>query len=343
MALWANLHGAFPAGLMLLGCWWLARVLGKSDAPSRTGAAARFIVPSLYVTASTLATLCNPYGWDIYRYVLQTSNLAAARGIDEWLPPAFDQLIGLAFYGSLPVVAALVMLAWKKRGAPLVSVHELALIACFLPLACGSVRMVAWWLILLAPMIAGRIATIWPQVKDTVSPEPNRGAAVSVACLSLVALFSVPGWQRFNPLALIRPADPTTAEVHEAQALLAREFEQGRVFSRFEWGEYLSWAAHPRFTVFMDGRIEIYPNEIWQAYATVTCGQPGWSEILDAYHVDALLLDSEYHERTGLLPKIEQSHSWQRTHQVGKAIVFTRSQAAGSIITATADGSNASR
>lgn len=326
MAFWANLHGAFPAGLMLLGCWWLASVFGRSGAPSRTRTAARLVPPTVYVIASTMATLCNPYGWSIYRYVLQTSNIAATRGIDEWLPPGFDRLIGVAFYTSLPVIAAVLVLAWRKRGATFLSVHEIALIACFLPLACGSVRMVAWWLILTAPMIAGRVATIWPHVKDAASLQPNRGAAVSVGVLSLAMLLSLPAWQRYNPLMFMRPIDSTTAEVHEAQSRLANDLKQGRVFSRFEWGEYLSWAAHPRFTVFMDGRIEIYPEHVWQAYAAVTCGQAGWSQILDDYQIDALLLDAEYHRRTGLLQQVEQSHSWQRSHQVGNAVVFTRSQ-----------------
>ena len=48
-------------------------------------------------------TLANPYGWGIYLYVGQTSNVAAARGIDEWLPPAWDQRIGLAFFASMPL------------------------------------------------------------------------------------------------------------------------------------------------------------------------------------------------------------------------------------------------
>ena len=37
-----------------------------------------------------------------------------------------------------------------------------------------------------------------------------------------------------------------------------------RVFTRLEWGEYLDWAAHPKARVFMDGRIEIYPDDVWQ-------------------------------------------------------------------------------
>ena len=326
MTLWPNLHGAFPAGIMLLGCWWLAAAWTAWRVPAPP-ARRRCLLLGVCLAAGALATLANPYGWDIYRYVGQTSNTAAARGIDEWLPPGFNQRIGLAFFGSLPILAALIALARKKRGAAPLTTRELLLLGCFGVLACGSVRMVAWWLLAIAPMLAWRIALLWPSACVATNPRPNRGAAFSVAGLLVAMLLSLPGWQRFNPLFLLRPADTTTAEVHAAQALLVQDIDGPRVFSRFEWGEYLSWAAHPRLKVFMDGRIEIYPDDVWQAYATVTCGQAGWAKILDDYHIDALLLDAAYHRRTGLLDQVERSAHWQRRHQVGNAVVFVRGEA----------------
>ena len=38
---------------------------------------------------------------------------------------------------------------------------------------------------------------------------------------------------------------------------------QGRLFTRLEWGEYVDWAgADKRLSPFMDGRIEIYSDDI---------------------------------------------------------------------------------
>ncbi len=325
MALWANLHGAFPAGLMLLGCWWLAALwVALAERTATHCRRARRL--GLCLAAAILATLANPYGWGIYLYVAQTSNLAAARGIDEWLRPEFNQLIGLAYFVSLPIVVGLVVVAWKKKTA-LPTVRELLLVCCFLPLACGSVRMVAWWLLAMAPFLARRIALLWPATDNSTTLKPNRGASISVVALGLAMVFSLPGLQRFNPLMRLRPIDPTTAQVHDAQEFLAGHLDAGRVFSRFEWGEYVSWAGHPRLKVFLDGRIEIYPDAVWQAYADVTCGQPNWQAVLDDYHIDALLLDVNYHRWTGLLPQVEQSPHWQRRHQVGNAVVFVRGEA----------------
>src|SRR5438128_4994279 len=72
MALWANLHPAFPAGLMLIGCFALAAVWEGW----RAGQFLRH-PPTWYfagcLLVSVLATLLNPYGWRLYQYVVLTS------------------------------------------------------------------------------------------------------------------------------------------------------------------------------------------------------------------------------------------------------------------------------
>ena len=246
------------------------------------------------------------------------------RGIDEWLPPGFDTRIGLAFFVSLPVLAACMIAAWKRQGASFVSIREVLLIGCFLPLACGSLRMVAWWLLVIAPMLAWRIALMWPSTRDSGHPQPNRGAAICISGILVVVVLSLPGLKDLNPLFLTRPVDRTTEHLDEAYTLLAQGKSQTRVFTRFEWGEYLGWAGHPRLSVFMDGRIEIYPDDVWQAYAKVTCGQPGWDEVLTRYHIDTLLLDGDYHRRTGLLDQVERSPNWRKRHEAGSALLFVR-------------------
>jgi len=322
LALWANLHGAFPAGIMLLGCYGLAAVWRWWREPSAQTRGRVVLLGGIGV-AAIVATLINPYGWDIYFYVGQTSHRATERRIDEWLPPRLDQLIGVVFFVSLPVFAGLCVAAWRRRGEKLAA-HEWLLIACFLPLALGSVRMVAWWLLVIAPMAARRLTLLWPAAKDADAAKPNAGAAISCAVLAGLVILSLPGLQRFNPLLALRPPDPTLDHLRGVVDVLQRDVGKGNVLARFEWGEYLTWAAHPDFKVFMDGRIEIYPDEVWDAYATVTQGKPGWEKLLDDHRIDVLLLDEPYHRRTGLYPVIEQSADWRLHYKIEGAVLFVR-------------------
>src|SRR5258708_12754588 len=95
---------------------------------------------------SVCATLANPYGWKIFQYVSVTSTTASARRIDEWLPPGLNLLVGKIWVVSILLVLGLFALS-KRRP----SIRQLCLVLCFLPLACGSVRMVPWWLLINAP------------------------------------------------------------------------------------------------------------------------------------------------------------------------------------------------
>jgi hypothetical protein len=102
---------------------------------------------------------------------------------------------------------------------------------------------------------------------------------------------------------------------------LAAEVPGRRLFTRFSWGEYLGWSLAGRYTVFLDGRIEIYPDEVWGEYNAVVRGRADWEEILDHYGVDCLLLDvSGYHR--DLLPLVEHSPSWRRELHQGDGVLF---------------------
>jgi hypothetical protein len=309
---------------LLIGCFLLAAVWeawrrGELTGDPRTRALA------VCLAASAAATLLNPYGWGVWQYVGQTANTAAVRRIDEWVPPTFDQWIGVAFFVSLPLLLGL-FVASKRRP----TARDVCLIACFLPLACGSVRMVAWWLLAIAPLLAVRLAAVLVRRGHAAVADegPSVGAAIVFGAMALAVVFCLPGLRDFNPLLRVSRQGPLVEDDLEAirQHLRAR----GRVFSRFEWGEYLSWAGAPNLKVFMDARIEIYPDAVWEQYSSVTCGRPGWEAILDGYAVDYLVLDAHYHARTGLLERVERSQVWRPAFRSRDAVLYVRRSSPGS-------------
>jgi len=140
-----------------------------------------------------------------------------------------------------------------------------------------------------------------------------------------MSLLSLPGLQGHNPLLAGRRDAPRLEEqLEEIHRFLADRNTGHRIFCRFDWGEYLAWSLAPRALVFMDGRSDVFPDRVWDEYSAITLGQPDWQEILDRYQVDALVLDVEYHARSGLLPHVESSPRWRRSHQAGPAVVFLR-------------------
>jgi hypothetical protein len=321
MALWVNLHGGYPVGLVLIGACFLAAVVegwwlhGRGVLHD-----GRAWAQACCLAASFLATLANPYGWRVYQYVGLTSAAASARRIDEWVPPSLDQLTGKVFV--LSVLLLLVLLALPGRRP---RIRDVCLTVCFLPAACGSVRMVAWWLLVIAPIAAGLLAANLPRrllAQDELE-RPSVAAAGSLAIILLAIGLSVPGGERFSPLwSTVRSAHRTEDDLEQVCDRLMAE-NGGHILSRFEWSEYLGWRLAPRYTVFMDGRIEIFPDSIWAEYAALTRGRADWQEILDRYHVDYMLLDKTgYHAQ--LLPQVARSPSWQAVFEAGDSVLFVR-------------------
>src|SRR2546428_553632 len=124
--------------------------------------------------------------------------------------------------------------------------------------------MIAWWLLVAAPMTARLLAAQLPArlLQTDEAVKPARAGSRNLGALLLAVALSVPAWKRYNPLdGTIRPAQrPEDALQAVCEQLAGRD--GGRIFSRFEWSEYLGWALTPRYTVFMDGRIEIFPDEV---------------------------------------------------------------------------------
>jgi hypothetical protein len=187
--------------------------------------------------------------------------------------------------------------------------------------------MVAWWLLAWAPIAADRLAAVLPPraLAEDDSRKATAGTCLAFALYVVVCALSLPWMERYNPVlvALHRGGRPET----ELQAIAERMRERhprGRVFSRFEWGEYLGWSLAPDYKVFMDGRIEIYSDRVWDEYSAVTRGRADWQQILDGYQVDCLLLDTAGGYHADLLPQVERSPGWERAFESGRAVVFLR-------------------
>jgi hypothetical protein len=335
MGVWVNCHGGFPVGLALIGCYALAAFL-ESPAPvveDDRPAWRRQLLPrvqaalpwGLCLVASVAATLVNPYGWHVYEYVGLTSSVAPARGIEEWLPPGLHLLVSKIWVVSILLLLGLFALQGKRP-----SVRELCLIGVFLPAACGSVRMVAWWLLLCTPILATQVMALWSRY-FTAEPDarPSWGNAAACGLMLAAMVLSVPALERFNPLfALPGRAHRTEYDLQAVADHLAEGGPTGRIFTCFEWGEYLGWSLGPGYQVFMDGRIEIFPDEVWREYSAVTRGRADWEAILDRYQVSCLVLDtSGYHHE--LLPQVRRSPAWRETLCQGDAVVFERRPEAG--------------
>lgn len=309
MALWANVHGAFPIGLVLVGCFTFAACvdrLRKLPFGKRAGPGAMITC----LVASFAATLVNPYGVHVYGYVLNTSSRASDRVIQEWLRPELFSMQGSFWLASILAMTVLAIVGRRH-----VRLWAAVVAVVFGLLSCTSVRMSIWWY-LSAAVIA---MSIWPR-RDAPPAKPSRLAGVMYAVMVCAMFICLPALQRWNPIFLVRsPARPEDNLAKLADAI-NEAAPSARVFSRLEWGEYLSFNLPWKNGLFMDGRIEIYPDSLWDEYRQITSAEPGWQEQLDRYDVKVLLLDRHYHD--GLIEAATKSPDWKQISVIGGGVIF---------------------
>ncbi len=375
LALWANVHGGFPIGLLLLAAFGFATLAERAsialrrkffiavpgdvqdggavpnvrrdgdttlgpDAASLLAFAKTFGIPherpdralsirggsgmlkalTLSGVASFAATLANPYGVGVYEYVFTLSKFASSRQVEEWMPPSMGLWVGRAWAAS--ILGLIVLLALTSRRP---RTRDLFIAACFLPLACASVRMVPWWLLTVAPIFATTLTRNFlpSPARRLLMPRPSLAAASMLLLIGSAVLVCMPSMERYNPVfGYLRPAERPEADLHAALDRLPDDSTDSRVFTRLEWGEYVDWASYGRGRAFMDGRIEIYPDDVWEQYQAVTGARADWQDILDAQRVNYLLLDASFHAE--LLPRVRASGKWEPVAQSGLAILYAR-------------------
>src|SRR5579863_10192242 len=164
-AFWANVHGGWIVGLGVLGIWGLAD--GWSNQ-------ARRVEWAVVVGGSAAATLFNPYGWTLWRFLWNSVGLS--RQITEWQP-----LWTATAPNWVPWVLTTVAAVWAISRTPGRRWHLAAVTAV---LAYASLRVMRIWplyvesaAILLAPAFRAR----WPARGALVTQSrADRAAAAAI-------------------------------------------------------------------------------------------------------------------------------------------------------------------
>src|SRR4029079_6216855 len=105
MVLWANLHGGFTFGLILLGGFGLEAVV-SAPAGEHLRRAAQWIA---FAVAALVCACITPYGPESILVTFRIRSLRPAlQVIDEWRPPDFSHIGGL----ELALLAGLGLALW---------------------------------------------------------------------------------------------------------------------------------------------------------------------------------------------------------------------------------------
>lgn len=282
---WANVHGSFVLAPVLAGWAFLEDLLERDPAwrPS--------LVVAVLTALGTLVTALGPGAW---AYALDlAANPAIAARVTEWQPPSLFDPVGAAFYGSLVLVGALVLLGWASGRR--ISLPAFGVLAGLAWLGLRAVRGVAWWpigaVVMVAPVFGSAASSAGASMAGRETPgRARRLNAITAAGLAVIAVLLLVSWAPVDPLA---GSDRVTdAPAGVTRTVLADAAPGSNLFHPQRWGSWLELAAPAHWT-FVDSRIELFPDEVWADYDAIVTGADGWEAVLERRAIDVVLVAPE--------------------------------------------------
>ena len=298
VAVWANLHGSFFLGPVVLGLAWLEDVHDRVAAPNRT----------LLVAVVSAVTAClTPFGPAVWVYAVALSvNPEVTSRITEWQPTSVRDVPGILFFAS----ALLVVVLMARRGRP-TSWPTLAWLAVFFVIGAYAQRGLAWWPLGAAAAVAGTLIA-----PSTVSARPDsplirRLNLIVAGGLILAAIVLLPAWRPLDPGTRTPVAILAEAPSGITAALRASSAAGDRIFNPQVWGSWFVYALPDRL-VAIDSRIEFFPAQVWDDYERVLGGADGWEATLQAWGVNVVVVEGD--DGAGLGARLVDA-GWQETYR----------------------------
>jgi hypothetical protein len=317
MLFWANAHGAFVVGLLLLLAYAAGETLRLLLRQPRALSRPQLRTLYLVAAAGAAATLLNPRGLGLYGYVGTLVGNETIQGlVTEWQPPDPRTIAGGAF--ALGLLALLACFGLGRRRPTITDV----LLVCGLGwMALSSARHVVWFGIVAMPIAAQALAA-----PRSPLAAPARRAVFApmnavVALLLLLPVVVVQPWIK-TALPLPEPYQALFAELPGAPQLFSSDTPvaaaehlrsqpcPGHLFSELGYSSYFIWALPTPAQVFVDPRFELFPDQVWQDYITISQGRD-LAALQARYQIACVALDKIYQPR--LATAIASDPSWVRT------------------------------
>ncbi len=277
LALWANWHIQFVYGLFVLGVFAAEPLIDTvTGYRPRAGTSLPAKQTWLVLAASALATLLNPYGWDIYSTVfLYAGQSGAYSTISELRAMTFRE--PQHYLLLLLALGAAMTLGWRRDARPL----WLILLAFTSVMAFRSVKEV-WFLAVVAVCVMAAEAVgetdllrgpnesaLTRAPRDSMPLNLRLGVAV---CVVAAVVFSCVRYELTDDWLDVQVGSnfPEGASRYVQTHHLA-----GPLVNDLSWGGFLIWRLR-QLPVAIDGRTNVHGDARIQEFSNLWTGKPGW-------------------------------------------------------------------
>jgi hypothetical protein len=299
-AAWANLHGSFPMGLVVLACLALARTWERG----RRGGSDGRLGPDPLLRRTWLALILalagsclNPIGPRLLWAVSGFAGNSNLEGISEWEPMVLESLSGALFFGSLVATAVLIRVSPRR-----IMAAEVLLLLVFGAASLLAIRMLVWWSLVWPWVAAPHAAAAWrkKRLADAGTdpgpvdlPPPGMRFVLTAGMMLATVWWAPPTYA----LMTSRPRPPAAILSHDTPAALAdwivRERISGRTFAPIDWADYLIWRTRGAVEPLVFSHVHLTEPDVWRDFLLIRSAADGWPDVADRHGLDYLVLSRD--------------------------------------------------
>jgi hypothetical protein len=334
---WANTHGGFVAGLILLAAACCIECTLNVAAPTkeqRLAARQKGAVFGALLAGSVLATLVNPYGLSLYSRVLQLLGDPYFMDLhSEWKSPQFHGKGAFQFEGLMLLFPLLLAVSRRRANA-----IELGFSVLLFHFALTGLRYLPLWVLVVTPLLARSAAEVpfLEALRERLKQAEQGGSLFAIRSgpapwlgTAAIAIGLLCGSRLVEGRVarLLPEIVPTTA----LDRLLELHAERpgASVFHSYNWGGYLTWhgwrADGSGFRNWIDDRNEVQGRPHVEDYFSILQAEPGWCDKLDRADVGYVCIEPD----AALAFRLAESPGWRELYRDDYAVIFGRTSPGG--------------
>ena len=274
MVLWANLHGGFLLGFLIVGIFCGAALLRRDWA--------NFKIYSFAGAGCFVAIFITPLGWHIYDGLTATLGHFVQAYITEW----WSYFGNITVPGSIPgIIYILIFIALELRfrGSHPIPLESRLLSWLFLFLGLYQFRYMSFFFIFSTVPLALHIDRLLPKQLNNFEVQRSLLAAGIIGACALPLTFMQ-----------IEPDLGLPQMISEQDALyLQKHFSHARLLNHWNVGGLLIFRTQGAVPVFVDGRAATaYPDDLLRDYfklVELEINETAWDTVLEKYQIDTVL------------------------------------------------------
>ena len=358
LALWANLHLGFVAGLGLLCAGIFLALCDAAFAERRGIALQRLRSAAPWLAASFAAVLLNPWGWRLFTAVRrqQAVNKLHSAFIGEWSAMHFNAASWRQFvsprdpassdWWMLVIAAAAILICfWRRRPGPAL------LLAAAMYFSIEHIRFQTLFAMVVV-VVGGNIfpelkaQTPTPKIRSEEKPItrqqllPRRLSSAIPVVIVLFALLLV--GTRITDLVTERyyvdsgqitlfGAGSSWWFPERAAEFILNEQLPANLFHDYTLGGYVTWKLGPQYRDFVDGRYMPFGTELFTEQRNLVSlppDSPGWRTAEEQWNLNTILFPVSRYAGLGSFPLQDycQNANWKLVYLDDTGAVFLRNR-----------------